>query len=251
MSKRFTDTEKWDRPWFRSLKNHYKLLWCFVLDKCDIAGVWYVDLEMATFQIGSKFDRKEAENVFQKQIEVNGDRWLLKDFISFQYGSLEASNKIYKNVTAKLLSFKEGAYMTHPSPIDGVMVMDKEKDKDISSFSLKPLATVIPDDLICSEPEIKDWLDYKKQKGQTYKSKGLDALWRMFRSIHPSKRREAVDFSMSNNWAGLFEKKENQNGKQGTYGKRIAEDMEHERTDSKFSGIVKTYRVPGSEEGKN
>lgn len=211
MAKRFTDTEKWDRPWFRSLKNNYKLLWCFVLDKCDIAGVWYVDFEMATFQIGSKFDRKEAENVFQKQIEVNGDRWLLKDFIPFQYGSLEASNKVYKNVNAKLLNFKEGASMPHTSPIDGVMVMVKEKDKYISSLSKK--ATIIPDDLLLNELEINDWLEYKKQKGQGYKPKGLEALWRTFRAIPENKRREAVDFSMSNNWSGLFEKKENQNGK--------------------------------------
>ncbi len=218
MAKRFTDTEKWDRPWFRSLPNQYKLLWCFILDKCDIAGIWYVDLEMASFQIGARFDRLKAEETFKKQIEISGDRWLLKDFIAFQYGSLEASNKIYKNVTVKLNGFKEGASMPHISPIDGVMVMvkDKEKDKD-DSLSLerhgKPFF-VLPDDLKESETEILDWLEYKKQRGQTYKPKGLEALWRTIRLIPKEQRRASIDQSMANNWSGLFERRgENGNRK--------------------------------------
>ena len=203
MAKRFTDTEKWDRPWFRNLPNNYKLLWCYVLDKCDIAGVWYVDLEHASFHMGYKYDKSKAENMFEKQIESKGDRWLIKDFIGFQYGSLESSNKIYKSVSMKLEGFKEGAYMPHTSPINGVMVKDKEKD----IFILKPLATIIPDDLKDDEAIILDWLEYKKQKNQSYKPKGLEALWRAIRAIPKEKRRESVDYCMSNNWSGLFEKK--------------------------------------------
>lgn len=134
MPKRFTDTDKWDRPWFRNLPNNYKLLWFFVLDKCDISGVWYVDFEMAQFQIGQKIDRKMSETLFEKQIEINGDRWLIRDFIPFQYGALTEANRIFKNVSAKLGAFKEGAYIPHLypilSPIDGAKDKDKDKDKD-------------------------------------------------------------------------------------------------------------------------
>lgn len=78
-------------------------------------------------------------------------------------------------------------------------------DKDIKTK--ESCGIQIPEDLKDSTPEIQDWLEYKKQRGQTYKPKGLEALWRSFRAIPPEKRREAVDHSMSNNWSGLFEKK--------------------------------------------
>lgn len=229
MSKRFTDTEKWERPWFRKLPNEYKLLWCYVLDRCDIAGVWYVDMEMASFLIGSQIDRAKAEELFSKQIRVNDNRWLIVDFIPFQYGDLQESNKVFKSVSIRLASFKDGASMPHLCPTGGA----KDKDKDGFNINTTPLKeggsggkhekkerlkvmVEIPDDLIESESEIRDWLEYKKQKGQNYKPKGLEALWKTFRSIPASRRRESVDHSMSNNWSGLFEKRENG----GTYGKR-------------------------------
>jgi hypothetical protein len=67
---------------------------------------------------------------------------------------------------------------------------------------------VIPEDLLASEPEIRDWLEYKRQRKQGYKpGKGLEALWRAFRMIRQDRRRAAVDHSMANNWSGLFEPK--------------------------------------------
>jgi hypothetical protein len=66
----------------------------------------------------------------------------------------------------------------------------------------------IPEDLKVSEAEIQDWLEYKRQKKQKYQpGKGLDALWRAFRLIPVEERRAAVDHSMANNWAGLYERK--------------------------------------------
>lgn len=245
MAKRFTDTDKWDRPWFRKLPLNLKLLWCFIVDKCDIAGVWYVDLEMASFQIGSRFERTRVEEIFQKQIEVRGDRWLIKDFILFQYGSLEASNKIYRNVTAKLKAFQEGASMPHTSPIDGVMVMDKEKE-DSPSFGKSENLLSIPEDLKANEAEIKDWLEYKKQRGESFKPKGLAAFFQKFREIPPDKRREAVNHSMANNWAGLFEKR-SENGHKKHDAGSIGKIGEGERSDSKFAGVVTTVRVGGDE----
>lgn len=64
---------------------------------------------------------------------------------------------------------------------------------------------VIPDDLKEFSSEIRDWMEYKRQKGQGYKPKGLEAFWNTFRAIPPAKRREAVNRSMAANWAGLFE----------------------------------------------
>ena len=70
----------------------------------------------------------------------------------------------------------------------------------------------IPDDLRGNEAEIRDWMAYKREKGQKYKPTGLGAFWRALRAIPPEKRRESVDWSMANNWSGLFQKRENTGG---------------------------------------
>ncbi len=72
----------------------------------------------------------------------------------------------------------------------------------------------IPEDLLESKDEIEDWLTYKRQRGQAYKTKGLEALWRIIRAIPADLRRESVDHSMANNYAGLFQKNGGSNGHQ-------------------------------------
>jgi hypothetical protein len=62
----------------------------------------------------------------------------------------------------------------------------------------------IPEDLKTNEPEIREWFEYKVQRGQRYKPKGLDAFFRVIRKIPPEQRRISVETSMANNWAGIF-----------------------------------------------
>ena len=103
MAKRFTDTEKWRRPWFRQLSNEYKLLWYYILDTCDMIGVWYVDIELASFLIGIKISKPDALKAFRKQIRVlDKSRWFVKDFVGFQYGKLVPTNNMHKSAIAKL-----------------------------------------------------------------------------------------------------------------------------------------------------
>jgi hypothetical protein len=94
----------------------------------------------------------------------------------------------------------------------------------------------IPNDLLDNLSEINDWLEYKRQKGQMYKPKGLEALWRSIRLIPKDKRREAVDHSMSNNWSGLFQKNGGNNGRSNS-------SQGSDETSGKYDGIVKRVSV--------
>lgn len=109
MSKRFTATEKWDRMWFRKLPNEYKLLWIYILDKCDAIGVWYVDMEQASFSIGTEVDDSRAIELFEKQVIVlsGGSKWYIKDFIPFQYGVLSANNNFHRSIINLLTKCEE------------------------------------------------------------------------------------------------------------------------------------------------
>lgn len=142
MAKRFTDTNKWDRLWFRNLNKDYKLLWFFILDKCDASGIWYVDFEAVEFFTKIKFNKQQVLKDFKKQItEINdSSKWFIKDFVLFQYGNLNPANRCHKSVLDILKSnkidFVEGAFKPLISSLQGAKDKDKEqakvkvKDKD-------------------------------------------------------------------------------------------------------------------------
>ena len=131
MAKRFTDTDKWKKPFIRGLEAQYKLLWFYILDDCDHAGIWIVDLEVAGLRCGYDFNELEVKSVFNKQIEVldGGDSWFIRDFIDFQYGTLSPENRAHNSVI-KILSKKGIKPLI--SPLQGDKDMDKDKDKEQS-----------------------------------------------------------------------------------------------------------------------
>ena len=65
MAKRFTDTEKWKKQFVKSLDPVYKLFWFYILDECDHAGIWHVEIEIAEIRIGAKIDVKTAKEKFK------------------------------------------------------------------------------------------------------------------------------------------------------------------------------------------
>lgn len=116
MPKRFTDTEKWKKPFIRGLQGAYKLLWLYILDDCDHAGIWHVDFEVARIRIGEDVDKQQALNVFGPRVEVfgNGSKWFLRDFIDFQYGQLSEKNRLHQSVINILQKNELGPYKPLP-----------------------------------------------------------------------------------------------------------------------------------------
>jgi len=88
MAKRFTDTLKWKKKFFRELPFKYKLLWLYILDDCDHAGIWEVDFDAVKLKLGVKFVPSDILNKFNNRIvEFNdGEKWFIPSFITFQYG---------------------------------------------------------------------------------------------------------------------------------------------------------------------
>ncbi len=74
MGKRFTDTTKWTDKWFRKLSVCEKLMFLWLVDNCDNAGFWEVDLELAAMQIG--IPQSQALGAWQGlniQVDLSGD----------------------------------------------------------------------------------------------------------------------------------------------------------------------------------
>ena len=92
MVNRFTDSEKWNDPWYCSLPPLYKLFWNYLCDNCNHGGIWKVNWSLVNFHIGQiEFDPVK----FDGRIKVlSKDKWFIEKSILFQQkiNSLEELN---------------------------------------------------------------------------------------------------------------------------------------------------------------
>lgn len=133
MPKRYTDTEKWKKPFIRGLQAPYKLLWFYILDDCDHAGIWHVEIDVAALRICEEIDIEDAKKQFKSHIIefAKGTKWFIPDFVEFQYGKLNPENRVHNSVIRKLKKYKLLNLKEHISPLQGAKDKDKDKDKDL------------------------------------------------------------------------------------------------------------------------
>jgi hypothetical protein len=154
MAKRFTETNKWDDPFFIDLDVKYKMLWLFMLDKCDHAGMFQFSKRLVDFHLCSSYDESDVLIVFGSRIIVlESGKWFINRFIKYQYGDLNENNRVHKSVIDIL--HKEGASKTLARVILGAskelvspmlgsskghassMLGAKDKDKDKGKTNTK------------------------------------------------------------------------------------------------------------------
>ena len=146
---RFTDTNKWEKHWFRTLIPEAKVLWAFLLDKADHSGVWEVDGELFTFMSGIDFPNEESiykllEVLYPNVLILEDGKCLIPKFIKFQCrGKLNPEHAPHKAVFKALekngLELGEDSIpypRLSPSPqrllegLDEPLGIGKDKDKD-------------------------------------------------------------------------------------------------------------------------
>lgn len=110
--KRFTETNKWADPWFRKLAPKHKLLWSYICDTCDQAGVLEVDWELASFQIGQTLTAGDMDKFGDRVVMLESGKWHIVQFVQFQYGKLSESCKPHAPVFAAL--------ERHGLPVEGI-----------------------------------------------------------------------------------------------------------------------------------
>lgn len=104
-TKRFTDTEKWKDPFFENLSNDLKLVWLYLLDDCDNAGIWSVSIRRINYHCNTQLTKEEVLNIFGSRIYiVSEERWFFLKFVTFQYGTdwLAKKSKPILSVVSKL-----------------------------------------------------------------------------------------------------------------------------------------------------
>ena len=128
MAKRFIDTKIWDKAWFRRLTPKNKLVWIYLLTRCDHAGIWDADWEAAEFLIGEgvEFDELPEEIKVKMEYIEGKNQYFMPSFIEFQYGELREKVAPHKSVIKRLTDKKL------LKSIKSVPITLKDKDKDIS-----------------------------------------------------------------------------------------------------------------------
>jgi len=144
MAKRFTDITKWKATFLRGLQGAYKLLWLYMNDDCDHAGIWHVDMDVAQVRVGMdmEIDYDEAVEIFgENVVKITDEVWFLPSFIHEQYGELNPENRVHQSVILILkkyridyqnyLSLKKSTEIKPlTNPLQGVKIKNKIKNKE-------------------------------------------------------------------------------------------------------------------------
>jgi len=145
--KRFTETQKWNDAWFRRLEPRLKLLWGWICDNCDGAGVIEPDYDLASFQIGAEVSQDDLSAFGDRVSRINGSKvWIVK-FIPFQYGVLTEvcrahlpvlrlveKHKLLNRVSLPYQDSKEEEHnrvsIVHPKGMDTLKEKEKEQEEE-------------------------------------------------------------------------------------------------------------------------
>jgi hypothetical protein len=141
MAKRMTDSEKWKDQWFSNLNNDYKIVWFYLLDDCDNAGIWQCNIRTLNFNCNTSFTEADLLNTFSKRLtKISDDKFLINKFCEYQYGIdfitsknkavISAINKLKSN---NLIEDNKGIYtltIPYQYPIDTPKEQEQDKFKD-------------------------------------------------------------------------------------------------------------------------
>jgi hypothetical protein len=95
-TKRFTETTKWDDPWFVRLPRLQKLLWLYICDRCDASGVIDFCPQVASVQIGGKVTHESVRAFADRVRKLSSGKWQIVKFLPFQYGKVDANCPAHK-----------------------------------------------------------------------------------------------------------------------------------------------------------
>ncbi len=90
------------------------LFWFWVKDKCDHAGIWKPNISAFQKITGKRVDLKRALELFnsdkKRVLPLSTGKWLLVDFVRFQYGAKPNENNRVHASVIKLLNDNDAFY---------------------------------------------------------------------------------------------------------------------------------------------
>ena len=218
--KRFTDAEKWLDPWFRNLTPEGKIFWLFLLDNCDIAGVW--ERDDAFFQFVSGISAPVDDHLKElsdRILALDEKRILVPKFVPFQQGGGLNDRKPFHRGIFKILEKlgleqqEDGMVM----PLNGkampleshrhAIAMPTSNSNSLGNSKSKERAQKIPESL--NTPEFREawkaYLDMRKENNWgTLKPTTLKSKFKQFEEIGLEESVQALKTSVLQGYRGVF-----------------------------------------------
>lgn len=141
MAKRLTDTEKWNDDWYLSLDNDYRIIWQWLLDNCNHAGICKRNIKLLNVMCNSGTTENQLIEKMDGRIIINGNDWFIPKFLKFQYPTLHSQKPVIVSVRNELIKRKcydlipqsfgvEYIIIQESLSNDYLIIKDKRKDKD-------------------------------------------------------------------------------------------------------------------------
>lgn len=141
MAKRYTDTEKWKDDWFVSLGNDYRIIWQWLLDNCNHAGICKRSIKLLNFMCNTNISEDELVKEMEGRLLIKDNIWFIPKFLKFQYSTLKSNKPVIVSVVKELKinnlsnlipeSFGNDYIIVDESlNNDCIMIKDKDTDKD-------------------------------------------------------------------------------------------------------------------------
>ena len=137
MTKRFCDTEIWQKEWFLDLPIKQKLLTKFIFDNCDCAGIYEISWRLLKFYFNEEITREDFTKIKQVRF-INENTIFIEDFILFQcsinsLNDLNPNNNAHKGIIKRLEKYNLLPAPNVPltSPLLGAHSGAQEKEKEM------------------------------------------------------------------------------------------------------------------------
>lgn len=131
MAKRLTDTEKWNDDWFISLSNDYRIIWQWLLDNCNHAGICKRSMRLLNMMCNTNITEEDLVLVMDKRLIIIQNDWFIPKFLKFQYTGLQSNKPVIVSVVKELEKNDYFKYIPESFGNDYIIIKDKNKDINI------------------------------------------------------------------------------------------------------------------------
>lgn len=232
MSYRFTNTDKWGDAWFSNLKPNEKLLFIYFYENCDIAG--FIELNIKRWGADIGLDSRGIEGALkglargliystamdcifirtflkhQKNLPLNPEknpahRGIIKRFDEYAFKfNIKDINEFIKGASEGL-----GSPLGNGNGNGSDLGKGKGKSGKLDFSFVEDIY----------KTSFETWIEYKKDRGETYKNqKSLESCYNRLLKLAGGdavKVADIIQYSLANNYAGLFQLKNNNDGNFG------------------------------------
>lgn len=133
MSKRFIDTGLFDDDWFMELSKDAKLLWVYVITKCNHAGIIKLNEKLCKVQTDIKDLNSIIKQLDNHLLTISEHLYFIPKFIEFQYPGFPNS-KVRQQISAVDILVKYGLFdkenLTLIKELDNTYVNDNDNGND-------------------------------------------------------------------------------------------------------------------------